>query len=258
MSRSSEQIEALKKRVAKVTSWYHAIDLGDGVMTPGVFQVKSFRPEYGIPDQLDGQRVLDVGASSGFFACEMDRRGAAEVVALDLPGWGDHDWTPRYRADFESKSAEERAYIDDITMRAGFDLVVESMGCKNVRKHEAQIYELSPETVGMFDYVFCGSMLMHVRDPILGIQAMRSVLKPTGRMTVTIAMTLPDTDDSLARFVGDWDQCNWWQMSPRCLDRILKCCDLEVLDERNTFTLTNVDGSFQDPTYVVHARPRQR
>ena len=49
------------------------------------------------------------------------------------------------------------------------------------------IYDLSPEHVGMFDLVFCGSMPMHVRDPILGVQRMRSACKDDGRLIISIA-----------------------------------------------------------------------
>ena len=258
MPRTAAEIAALRRRVEEITSWYHAIDLGDGVETPGPFRMQDFLSSYDF-GRLDGKRVLDVGASNGFFACHFEKLGAAEVVALDLPSWGAHDWTPRYAQSFQAKRAEERDWIDRQVMRAGFDLVCEALGCRRVRKHEMTIYEITPETLGTFDLVFSGSMLMHVRDPILGIQRLRSVCKDAGgRLIVSIATTLEDVPQPVARFVGAWDECKWWQMNPQCLKEVLRCCDFEPEEPGKRFVLTDRTGQFQDPTFVVHARPLNR
>src|ERR1700722_811980 len=77
--------------------WYHVIELGQGTVTPGWFDMRPFVGHYGLPDRLDGLRVLDVGSWDGFWAFEMERRGAAEVVALDLDDERELDWPPRRR-----------------------------------------------------------------------------------------------------------------------------------------------------------------
>jgi SAM-dependent methyltransferase len=253
MTRTAAEIDALTRRVKEITSWYHAIDLGDGVETPGPFRMRDFLSDYDF-ERLEGARVLDVGASNGFFACHFEKLGAKEVIALDLPSWGAHDWTPRYLRSFAAKRAEERDYIDRQVMRAGFDLVCEALGCRRVRKLEMTIYDITPETLGTFDLVFSGSMLMHVRDPILGLQRLRSVCKDTGKLTVSIS-TFDDSDQPVARFVGKWDECQWWQMNPACLKEVLRCCDFEPLGPGKRFVLTDKSGQFKDPTFVVHARP---
>src|SRR5437016_1983956 len=45
---------------------------------------------------MDGMRALDVGTWDGFWAFEMERRGA-DVLALDLDDPQDLDWPPRRR-----------------------------------------------------------------------------------------------------------------------------------------------------------------
>ncbi len=62
---------------ARERSWYHAIDLGDGTVTPGWFDLRPFVNHYGIPDDLNGMRALEIGTWDGFWAFEMERRGAA-------------------------------------------------------------------------------------------------------------------------------------------------------------------------------------
>jgi tRNA (mo5U34)-methyltransferase len=257
MPRTPQQIQDLQRRVALIESWYHQIDLGDGVRTPGHFRMADFLPHYHFPDRMDGMRVLDVGASTGFFAYEFERRGAAEVLAVELPSWADHDWTPRYRAEYESKAHDEKSNIDREVMRDGFAVVGEALGSTRVQRIWKTIYQLDPAEIGTFDLVFSGAMLMHVRDPVLGLQRMRACCKDTGRAIVSISTSMPDSKEPVARFVGEWDQCNWWQMSPRCLDEMLQCCDFGTIEHREVYTLHDVTGRFRDPTYVCHALPRR-
>src|SRR5207244_9825176 len=71
------------REVADVPYWYHSIELGPGVVTPGVFDLRPIVERLPWPD-LAGKRCLDVGTSDGFFAFELERRGAGEVVAVDI------------------------------------------------------------------------------------------------------------------------------------------------------------------------------
>jgi tRNA (mo5U34)-methyltransferase len=257
MARTQAEIQALQRKVAQITSWYHRIDLGDGVETPGHFRMADYLRHYHFPARMDGLRVLDVGASTGFFAYEFERRGAAEVVGVELPSWAAHDWTPRYRRDYEQKSGDEQRDIDREVMLDGFSVVGQALGSRRVRRVFKTIYELSAAELGTFDVVFSGSMLMHVRDPVLGIQRMRECCKDSGRLIVSISTTMGEVQQPIARFAGEWNQCNWWQMNPSCLDAVLKCCDFDRLQHRESFVLKDVTGQFTDPTYVCHALPRR-
>ena len=257
MPRTPQQIADIQQKVAKIESWYHRIDLGDGIETPGHFRMADYLRYYNFPERMDGMRVLDVGASTGFFAYEFERRGAAEVVGVELPSWGDHDWTPRYRKGFEQKSVSDKQNIDREVMRDGFTVVGEALNSMRVRRVWKAIYDLRAKELGQFDIVFSGAMLMHVRDPILGIQRMRECCKPSGRLIVSISSIFPESTEPIAKFVGEWNQCNWWQMSPRCLEEVLKCCDFDRIENRETYTLQDVTGQFHDPTFVCHALPRQ-
>src|SRR5262245_45774080 len=122
MARTNEHIDALRQRIGRIQAWYHRIDLGDGVETPGHFRMADYLAHYHFPARLDGMRVLDVGASTGFFAYEFEQRGAAEVVCIELPSWNDHDWTPRQRRELDRRSAGERQAIDRAAMHDGFAL----------------------------------------------------------------------------------------------------------------------------------------
>ena len=75
-------MEELRRRVAKV-NWFHTIDLGDGIVTPGGTTRRASSAWLPSPRDLRGRTVLDVGAWDGFFSFEAERRGAERVVAID-------------------------------------------------------------------------------------------------------------------------------------------------------------------------------
>jgi hypothetical protein len=62
-------------------TWYHTIDLPGRGPTPGYFDTRRAPAHVPWPRQLSGGRCLDVGTFDGFWAFEMERRGAFEVVA---------------------------------------------------------------------------------------------------------------------------------------------------------------------------------
>jgi tRNA (mo5U34)-methyltransferase len=107
---------------------------------------------------MSGMRALEVGTWDGFWAFEMERRGA-EVIALDLDDERDLDWPPRRRP--QSYSEAPRG--------AGFALAKEALGSK-VERVVRSIYHATPEELGTFDLVFCGSVLIHLRDQLLALE----------------------------------------------------------------------------------------
>jgi tRNA (mo5U34)-methyltransferase len=145
-----------------------------------------------------------------------------------LPGWEHHDWSPKQRRALEARPAEEKPSTDHSIFSGAFDLAIQANGVQDIVKPTAcTIYEISPERLGMFDLVFSGSMLMHVRDPLLGMHAIRSVTKPGGRFVVSVSVVREIEEHALplAAFVGEWDQSNFWQINAACLKRMLSTAD---------------------------------
>ena len=77
----------VREAVAAVPLWYHTIELAPGLVTPGWFDLRPIVDLMPWPD-VRGRRCLDIGTYDGFLAFEMERRGADEVVALDI---GSHE-----------------------------------------------------------------------------------------------------------------------------------------------------------------------
>src|SRR5215212_12012394 len=91
-----ERIESARDAVAANPVWYHTIELAPGVITPGYVDMRPVAERL-LPDDLSGKRALDIGTFDGFWAFEMERRGA-EVTAIDVDDVQQYDWPPRMRA----------------------------------------------------------------------------------------------------------------------------------------------------------------
>lgn len=98
--------------------WYHCVDLGDGVVTDGTFDMSSVLANYAFPEKMDDWRVLDVGRGSGFFSFEFERRGA-RVIATDIPSFLDWDFVGgnRRRESVLRGIADEQAFTDRFILR---------------------------------------------------------------------------------------------------------------------------------------------
>ena len=83
----------IQKLIDSVQVWHHRIEVAPGIFTPGVQHTQELLATINLPQDLSGLRVLDLGARDGFFSFECERRGAAEVIAVDyspveLTGFG--------------------------------------------------------------------------------------------------------------------------------------------------------------------------
>ena len=139
-----EKLELIKSR-----SWYHSIEIEQGLVTPGAHPLPELRQvlEYlKLPARLDGLSVLDIGAWDGFFSFEAERRGARRVVAYDL--------TP-----------------DDYF---GFSTARTLLGSR-AEYVEGSVYDLSEKVVGRFDVVLFVGVLYHLRYPLLALDRIRDV-----------------------------------------------------------------------------------
>src|ERR1044072_6068110 len=61
--------------IAARTDWFHSIDVGDGLVTPGTCSVDYQRFMWDtlkLPTDMRGLRVLDVGTYDGYFAFECE------------------------------------------------------------------------------------------------------------------------------------------------------------------------------------------
>src|ERR671936_2901049 len=83
--------EELRAHIAG-REWYPTTELAPGVVTPGWFDTRKVVGRLPLPASLAGMRCLDISTFDGFWAFEMERRGAEETIAIDLLDPLAHDW----------------------------------------------------------------------------------------------------------------------------------------------------------------------
>lgn len=223
--------------------WYHTIDLGDGIVTPGAFDHRPVMQSYPLPRRLDGLRVLDVATFDGYWAFEFERRGAAEVVALDIEKVADLDLAPAVRALLPREELERRTGL-------GFALAKERLGSK-VKREVLSIYDLSPQKLGTFDLVFCSDLLLHLNSPVRALQKLRSV---TGGMALLTEPFNPSLPPRTTAYCGGQDHTVWWSFSAECLRQLIVDAGFDGVELASRFKL----GHRWEAPWMWHAAFRAR
>jgi tRNA (mo5U34)-methyltransferase len=146
----------LRARIqALLPYFYSPFDFGDGLVTRHPRTRRRFERRLrllGIPEDLTGKTVLDIGAYDGFFSFEFERRNAKRVLAIDSYSW-DH----------------QRGLDCFLAAREYFK--------SNVEYRRLDVSDVSPEGIGQFDLVFCAGVLYHLEDPLLDLKRIRSVTR---------------------------------------------------------------------------------
>ena len=139
--KSQRQALDFSQQLAARGGWYHSFRLPGGRLIDGHLSLEELERRAAwlpVPDDLRGQRVLDVGAWDGWFSFEMERRGAA-VLALDC-------------VDVEN-----------------FRLIHRALGSR-VDYRVADFQRIAPGELGRFDIVLFLSVLYHLKHPLLALE----------------------------------------------------------------------------------------
>ena len=119
----------LRRKVAAVPFWWHSIDVGFGVTTPGAKTAAFLEEESAsleLPD-VEGLSVLDIGAWDGFYSFLAETRGAARVVACDHFAWAlDQEAKDRDKADRRKRQQPIEAF-DRVAGLLRFDIETEAI-----------------------------------------------------------------------------------------------------------------------------------
>lgn len=174
-----------------------------GPVPPEVPVVHNNWDRYGLPDDMTGKTFLDVGCWEGENCVEAVRRGASQVVGLDL-----------------CTSDDLRQNVDS----AGFEFV------------QMDIFSEKFLQLDTFDVVLCGGVLYHVENVISLLFRLRRV---TGELLV-LETKVRDTDFNEPILVfkprrGDMNPSNWWVPNRVALEEMLITCgfkDIETFWEK--------------------------
>jgi len=147
--------EAIWRLIDGHGRWFHEIELAPGIVTPGEDSNRLKLPildQIGLPENASGLRALDLGCSDGYFAFEMEKRGA-QVLAVDF-------------------------VPEEYT---GFAVVKRALGSQ-VEYRMDNVYCLNPAQYGHFDIVLFLGLLYHLRKPLAALDAVRAVMKEGGQL----------------------------------------------------------------------------
>ena len=142
------------KIIAEINSaqWYHSFEIYPGIYSPGKnkCQPDIYLDRYGVPKDLNGKKALDIGAWDGPYAFELENRGA-DTTALDI------------------HSPEN----------TGFSTAkkIKDSGVRYIRN---SVYDLNPSEHGTFDVVLFLGVYYHLKNPLLALRKIYSVMKPNG------------------------------------------------------------------------------
>ena len=226
ISEGTPEQKAILHRISEV-EWYHSIDLGHGVVTPGIFDHRPFLSDYHLPENFKDMRVLDVATYDGFWAFEFERQGAAEVVAMDIGTWKEIDIPPRIRSEASKEMLDKET-------GSGFHIARDILGSR-VQRKIMNVYDLSPELMGKFDFVFCGDLLLHLMNPMKALQNIHSVVSGFAYIVdVFIPEYGEDDSNAILRYTGGTNRMVWWRFGLGCLKKMIKDAgftEVEVLSK---------------------------
>jgi tRNA (mo5U34)-methyltransferase len=187
-----EQLEKFQK-----IKWFHRIDLGEGIITPGRMghTVEMATTYFGMPKDLTGKTVLDIGCGDGIFSFEAERRGGI-VTASDTPN--KIKW---------NESSD------------GFHFAKEILNSK-IPYWECDVYDI-PDGIIPHDIVFFYGVLYHLLNPIFALQ---KIAKATKEFALIETAYAPSNGKPQWEFRPGYhnDATNWWYPTPEGLYAALK------------------------------------
>jgi SAM-dependent methyltransferase len=249
--------DTLRRRVAE-ERWYHSIDLGDGIVTPGGTEyepvwanIREARRQV----DYEGKTVLDLGSMEGMWAFEAEQLGAETVVATDC----------FYEEDGPLGNPLER-----------FLLCREALHSEVIPFYNVSPYRLwerldlflherrpdGPPAERRFDIAQHLGVLYHLRDPMLSLSQSRSVMNPGGLLLIETAVV---ADDSASYMLFNGvppdrqriyqSPTTWWAPTITCLLEILRASLFRPLEDSMTTTEPYREGehSLQRAALVCEA-----
>ena len=196
-------IDDLAEKV-KSYPWFHSINLGEGIVTPGskVRSVISREAEaIFAPISVKGRSVMDIGAWNGGFTVEAKRRGAGRILAVDEFAWVN----PEFRG------------------RETFDLVMSRLGIE-VETKLIDVAEINVEDVGSWQVVLFLGVLYHLLNPIDALKRLAAITEEV--LVVETHLEMRDmAAPAMAFFPGselNGDSTNWWAPNRAAVEAMLR------------------------------------
>ncbi len=198
------------EKIVKQFPWFHSIDLGMGIKTPG----QTF-PGHTLTNlhlllpflkslHLKNAKVLDVGTWDGKMAFLLENLGA-EVLAVDV---------------VRRETLLTLIKVFSSNIQTKFDV-----SDKNISQLKSKF--------GQFDFILCAGVFYHVYSPIELILALRKLIKNNGYMILEGGVTLDENEATMLFHQLDYyeDHTTVWLPSIACLRTMVKYACFEIIAE---------------------------
>jgi tRNA (mo5U34)-methyltransferase len=236
----SDVDEQLVARI-KGRGWFHTIDLGGGLVTPGEPPNPVLEHPEAFPD-LRGRTVLDIGAWDGKYSFRAEQAGATRVVALDHYVWRTNFVLRRAYWDaceaagrFPDPSYEGCLEPVLTPGKDGFDLAKEALG-SGVEAVVDDFMAMDLTALGQFDVVFLLGVLYHLVNPLGALQRLARLTKEVA-VIETEAVLIPGHPNRtlLALYPGselNGDYTNWFAPTEAALHAMCRSAGFGRVDTR--------------------------
>ena len=149
----------------------------------------------------------------GFWAFELERRGAGEVVATDV--------LDPARLDRPARNRSRPVGTRPRPSEQNFALAAALLGSK-LALRDLSVYDLDPAEHGEFDVIVMGYVLQMLRDPLRALEAIRSVCRGHLLLLDTVSLPLELLPAPLARLDASRGAVEWFVFNRRGLRKALE------------------------------------
>jgi tRNA (mo5U34)-methyltransferase len=189
--------------------WWHSINLGGGIVTPGHktrYEISREAEAIFAPLSLRDRSVADIGAWNGGFTVEAKRRGAARMLGADH-----YTWThPAFRG------------------KETFDLVMSRLGI-DVETKLVDIQHATPADIGRWQVVLFLGVFYHLFNPISALQVLAEITEEV--LVLETHLDLEDLAQPAMVFYPDrelgGDPTNWWAPNRAGMEALLRAVGFE-------------------------------
>jgi len=204
----------LEQRLKDYT-FFHTIQLGDGIQTPGkpISRHQEIVLETIAAQDLAGKRVIDIGCANGLFALAAEKQGATDILAVDHT---------------ESQLEPLR------------ELLIPYLESK-IKVSQQNLLELRASEIGQFDLVIFPGVLYHLRYPFWSLKIVRDLTAEGGLLIIETSVIVDENELAVLWCPSPSDSpytgrganaCSFFNR--KALEETLACLGIEVISLRHS------------------------
>jgi len=200
------------KKISSVPFWWHHIELGHGIITPGhqgsvddPWASRKVLEMLCLPESLKGKTVLDIGGWDGYFGFEAEKLGASRTLVIDN----------FYRLEKEGKELDMGP--------KGFETAKEILS-SNIEYKIIDVNDISPDNIGIFDISLFLGVFYHLKNPLHALEQIYSVTKEI--LIIETHYINKYGNVPVCQFYPEIklnkDPTNWWGPNQACLEAMVR------------------------------------